>query len=214
MARMQDQETRDRLLSVSTRLFAERGFGKVTVRDICERARANVAAVNYHFSGKLGLYEEVLRSAIAIMQATTTLAREAGAGRPPDEQLRAYVQVFVKRIVGTGHNSWIHQLMMHEVSNPTAALDLVIREVIGPRIEYLRGIIAALLHCPPDDERVWLCAMSVNAQCMALMNSHVAERLSPALRMTPQRLDEIANHITAFSLAGIEAMASVRSVRL
>ena len=50
-----DRETRDRLLKASTRLFADRGFKHVTVREICRAARANVAAVNYHFGDKLGL---------------------------------------------------------------------------------------------------------------------------------------------------------------
>ncbi len=56
---------------MAAHLFAEHGFDNVTVRDICQQARANVAAVNYHFGGKSGLYDEVLRWAIRIMQATT-----------------------------------------------------------------------------------------------------------------------------------------------
>jgi len=201
----QDRETRDRLLAAATRLFAERGFGKVTVRDICERAKANVAAVNYHFGGKLGLYEQVMQSAIRIMQATTTLAQEAGQGKPARERLGVYVRIFIQRIVGAGHNSWIHQLMMHEMSNPTSALDLVIDQVLKPRMAYLGSIVADLLHCDPRDPRVGLCAMSVHAQCMSLMNSHVGERVSPEFKMTPQLLETFAEHITNFSLAGIRA---------
>jgi AcrR family transcriptional regulator len=200
-----DRETHDRLLAAATRLFAERGFAKVTVRDICDRAHANVAAVNYHFGGKVGLYEQVLQSAIAIMHATTTQAQAAGAGRPPAEQLRIYVQIFLERIVGAGHNSWIHRLMTHEMSDPTSGLDLVVDQVIRPRMEFVGGIVAALMKAPPDDPRVALCAMSVQAQCMALMNSHIAERLNPAMKVTPDRLDAIAEHITRFSLAGIAA---------
>ena len=60
-----DAATRDRLLATGTRLFAERGFQNVTVRDICTEAAANVAAINYHFEGKAGLYMEVLRTAVA-----------------------------------------------------------------------------------------------------------------------------------------------------
>jgi AcrR family transcriptional regulator len=205
MAGPRDRETHDRLLAAATRLFAERGFAKVTVRDICDRAHANVAAVNYHFGGKVGLYEQVLRSAIAIMQATTTQAREAGAGRPPAEQLRIYVQIFIERIVGAGHNSWIHRLMTHEMSDPTPGLDLVIDQVIRPRMEFVGGIIAALIAAPPDDPRVALCSMSVQAQCMALMNAQIGERINPQMKITPARLDSIAEHITNFSLAGIAA---------
>ena len=75
----QDQETRARLLNAAARLFAERGFAKVTVRDICKKARANVAAVNYHFGGKDGLYRAVMRMAIETMQATTEAHKPPGA---------------------------------------------------------------------------------------------------------------------------------------
>lgn len=53
--------TRKRLLEAARHLFSERGFAAVTVRDITRAARTNVAAINYHFGGKLGLYEAVRR---------------------------------------------------------------------------------------------------------------------------------------------------------
>jgi AcrR family transcriptional regulator len=202
-----DQETRGRLLSAAARLFAERGFAKVTVRDICRKARANVAAVNYHFGGKVGLYHEVLQSAVRTMQSTTEAAREAGARQAPDRQLRAYVEVFLQRVVGGGHDSWIHQFMLREMSDPTPALDTVIDQVIKPRMAYLCGIIAELLGCPIDDTRVARCAMSVHVQCLALMDNPVAARMSPAFERTPQTLEAMTDHITRFSLAGIREIA-------
>ena len=66
-----DAETRARLLATAQRLFGERGFKAVTVRDICTAAKANVAAVNYHFGDKLGLYREVLQVAVDAMRETT-----------------------------------------------------------------------------------------------------------------------------------------------
>ena len=183
--------------------FAERGFAKVTVRDICRKARANVAAVNYHFDGKLGLYHEVLQLAIRTMQETTEATQEAGRVLPPARQLAAYVRVFLHRVVGGGHDAWIHQLMMRELSDPTPALELILDQVVRPRLAYLCGIIAALLGSPVDAEPVARCAMSVNAQCVALLINPIAGRLSPAFERTPAALDAMADHIARFSVAGI-----------
>jgi TetR/AcrR family transcriptional regulator, regulator of cefoperazone and chloramphenicol sensitivity len=203
----QDHETRARLLIAAAALFAADGFSKVTVRDICSQAQANVAAVNYHFGGKTGLYDEVLRSAIAIMQQTTEEIRTAGEGRPPEQQLEAYIHVFLRRVAAAG-DSWIHQLMLQEMSNPTPALDLVVEQVLRPRHDYVSGLIAAIIGCPGDDPRVIRCLMSVQAQLLALMKNPVAERLHSTVKLTPQAIEITAGHIARFSLAGIRAIAT------
>jgi AcrR family transcriptional regulator len=205
---VKDLETRERLLSAASRLFAERGFAKVTVRDICRRARANVAAVNYHFQGKTGLYEEVLRSAIRVMRGTTEAAQRAGADRPPAEQLEVFIAIFLQRVV-EGRDSWIHRLMMHELSDPTPALDLVVEEVLRPRMAYLSGLIARLIGTTEDDPRVSRCLMSVQAQIHALVvRNPIVDRLVPDRAITPDGVAGIAKHITRFSLAGVRAIAT------
>ncbi|MEQ1573758.1 MAG: CerR family C-terminal domain-containing protein [Vicinamibacterales bacterium] len=212
----EDSETRERLLVAATRLFADSGFARVTIRDICQAARANVAAVNYHFDGKVGLYTAVMRAAIQTMQGTTEEARSTGDGKPPEEQLRIYVRVFITRVVGgppspgsgaPGGDTWIHQLMMREMSDPTPALDMVIEQVIRPRLAYLCGIVSQIMACANDDPRVFPCAFSINAQCLALLNHRGAARVNPAFAMTPAGIEAMVNHITEFSLAGLWAAA-------
>jgi AcrR family transcriptional regulator len=199
-----DLETRERLIDVSARLFAERGFSKVTVREICQRAHANVAAVNYHFGGKDGLYQEIVSSAIRTMQKTTDEIREAGARRPPEEQLEIFVRIFLSRVM-QHKDGWIHQLMMQEIRDPTPALDRVVKSVVRPRLEYLGSVIARILHCPADDERVQYGVMSVQVQCLAMLNDRIAQ-FQPLAPWTPKRIDTLADHIIKFSLAGVKAL--------
>jgi len=198
-----DQETRARLLNAAARLFAERGFARVTVRDICRKARANVAAVNYHFSGKHGLYTAVMQSAIATMQTTSEAMRAAGEGQGPEARLRSYVKVFLERVAGKGRETWIHQLLMRELADPTPALDMVAEQVLKPRMAYLCGTISELVNRPADDPRVVLCALSVQAQFQGLLWHKIMPTVAPGAEITPETLDAIAEHITHFSLAGL-----------
>ena len=113
-----DQDTRERLLSEAARLFAARGFARVTVRDICRAANANVAAINYHFHGKRGLYDAVVQSAIDQMRGTTATIVAAGQGQPPQQRLKTFIRIFLERVTAMRDN-WIHQLMVRELNEPT-----------------------------------------------------------------------------------------------
>jgi AcrR family transcriptional regulator len=201
-----DAATRARLLGTAERLFAERGFKAVTVREICAAARANVAAVNYHFGDKLGLYREVLRGATAAMRETNEAAREAGKGKPAEEQLRRYVHVFLSRVLQKGNQS-IHRLITREMNEPTEALDTLVEEGVRPRIEYLSEIISRMLACALNDPRVLRCVASLQYQVLAYFPNPVSTKLGFRFEPTPARIAEAAEHIAAFSIGGIRAVS-------
>ncbi|MEL7043313.1 MAG: CerR family C-terminal domain-containing protein [Pseudomonadota bacterium] len=50
---------RETLIEAGLTLFGTRGYEGVSVREICDAARMNIAAINYHFGGKEGLYRAV-----------------------------------------------------------------------------------------------------------------------------------------------------------
>ena len=49
-------EARARLLRAALRLFAHKGFAKTSTREIAQAAGANIAAIQYYFGDKAGLY--------------------------------------------------------------------------------------------------------------------------------------------------------------
>ena len=56
---MSSDRTRSAILAAAEKLYADRGFGDVTLRDIVAEANVNLAAVNYHFGSKERLLEEL-----------------------------------------------------------------------------------------------------------------------------------------------------------
>jgi TetR/AcrR family transcriptional regulator, regulator of cefoperazone and chloramphenicol sensitivity len=203
-----DRETRERLLSTAARLFADRGFRRVTVRDISRAARANVAAVNYHFGDKLGLYREVLQLASNVLQSTTEAAKEAAVGCPADEKLRRFVHVHLRRMLGAHRDDdWIHRLINREIADPTPALDTLVDQGMRPRLEYLSSIVTEILRCPPHDPRVMRSVISIQTQAVAYLPNAIGARIGLKTRLTPAEIDDVARHIADFSLAGIRALA-------
>ena len=203
-----DLATRARLVAAGERLFAERGFRKVTVREICRAARANVAAINYHFGDKLGLYRTVLHSAVDRIRATNEAARKAGEGRAPREQLYLSIQIFVTRLL-TADSDTVHRLIQREISDPTPALDALIEQGIRPRKEFLAGLVAEILGVRVSDARVLRCVASIQTQSIAYLRNPIAPRVGLMLRPTTAAdIDAIADHIAAFSVGGVEAVAA------
>ncbi len=206
-----DHETRQRLLDAAVKLFAERGFKNVTIRDVCKEAGANLAAVNYYFRDKLGLYKEAVQLAAGMMDKPKQAAMDAGEGQSPEEQLRTYIRSLLHHMLAEERDektSWIEKLIGREMGDPSPAFDLIIEKGIKPSAGRLASLVSELLGCPPEDERVWQTALSVQSQCIFYKFSKpVFARMAPDLQFTAEVIDRIADHIAEFSLAGIQAVS-------
>ena len=202
--------TRARLLTAAIDLFAERGFESVTVREICQQASANVAAVNYHFRDKLGLYLAVLGTAIDHMRDVSDLTKRVAANASAEDRFRHYVRTYLQALTrNDGPASWIHRIMRHETTNPTPAAPMIFDLAIRPRLEYLSGVVAELIGCPATDSRVTRCVISVQAQCLMYRPDPFHAAVAAKWPVTPGPMDAITDHIIDFSLAGIRAERQV-----
>lgn len=202
-------DTRARLLDAAGEVFAEHGFQAATVREICARAGANVAAVNYHFRDKMGLYDAVLKESLCVA-AHENVRQIAERSQSPEQALQLMVNGMLRRMSQTSERgTWHVRIMAHEMAQPTAALDRVIEQVIGPNYRILRQILAGILGLPPDHETTRLCAHSVIGQVVHYAHARpVISRLWPDLTMSDDQLDRIAQHIAAFSLAALQSIAN------
>jgi AcrR family transcriptional regulator len=186
-------------------VFAEHGYQSATVRDICARAGANIAAINYHFGDKLGLYLAVLRHVIGAAEAEEFL-NSAG---PADAEraLRQFITRMLSHTCVAGERrAWHFRIMAHEMAHPTEALPRVVEEIIGPRYAGIRQIISRIIGLPPDHDTTRLCAHSVIGQVLHYVHARpVIACLWPDLKFTPERVNQIADHIADFSLGALRA---------
>jgi TetR/AcrR family transcriptional regulator, regulator of cefoperazone and chloramphenicol sensitivity len=208
-----DTETRQRLLNAAAELFSERGFNHVTVRELCQLAGANLAAVNYHFRDKLGLYKEVVEMAANCMHRSKVQVIEAAEPLPPEQRLRTYVRLTLHSLLDPHEDSWMEKLIAREMMDPTPALDLIIEKGIKPTSQRLGTMVAELLGAPLNDDRVWQCFLSVQAQCLFYkMSKPVIARMAPAgFEYTPEVIEALARHIAEFSLGGIRSIAAQKT---
>ncbi|MDB6121181.1 MAG: transcriptional regulator, TetR family [Pedosphaera sp.] len=200
--------TRRHLLEAASEVFAEVGFRAATVREICQRAEANIAAVNYHFGDKEHLYRAVLketcRTALEKYPADFGLPPKA----TPEQRLRAFVHSFLLRIFSQGPGSRHGKLMAREMVEPTGALDAIVKEDVGPMAAVLTSIVGDLLGSSADADKKRLCGMSVVSQVLFYHHCRpVVTRLFPTMKFDAAGIEQLAEHITQFSLAAFKEIS-------
>ena len=202
------EATRRQLLEAAAEVFAGSGFRAATVREICQRAGANIAAVNYHFGDKEELYKQVLKetyqTAIKIYPADFGLPPKA----TPEQRLRTFVHAFLLRIFSEGPSARHGKLMAREMIEPTGALDAIVKETIRPMADILKSIMGDLLGPKADEETKRLCSMSVVSQVLFYHHCRpVVMRMFPDMKFNEAAIEKLTAHITCFSLAAIKEMA-------
>ena len=196
------EQTRSRLLDAAREVFSQRGFQGATVREICRRAEANGAAVNYHFGSKDGLLAEALNFApLAALQ-------KANANECPSTRLRLFIRDFMMMLLDEKNPSSQCRIMARELADPTSALDKIVREAIAPLHEFLGKLLREIIGEKVDDTYLRRCVYSILGQCLFYRHSHpVLQRLNRTLRYNHREIDAIAEHIVEFSLAGIKHLS-------
>ena len=198
------EQTRLRLLSAAGEVFAAKGFQDATVREICLRAGANIAAVNYHFGGKDGLYEAVFAAAAAEARAIAGASSIFQASGDAEAKLGIFVRVMLAKVMGDGRENLHSKLMLREMVDPTPVLVKVVENDIRPFMGQLRLIVTELLGAGATEANVRRSCNSVVGQC--LFYKHCRPVLDVLYPHTKEIADELAAHITRLSIAGIRSI--------
>jgi AcrR family transcriptional regulator len=199
-------DTYQRLLQAAGEVFAQRGFRAATVREISQRARANVAAVNYHFRDKRALYNSVLQ--FSLTSALEKYPPDDGLGNNPtaEERLHAFIRSMLFRLLDRGRPAWHGRLMIRELADPTPGLDQLIEESIRPLFLLLNSIVRELMGGAANEDSVLLCSMSIIGQCLFYRHSRPVISTLYAQRFGPDDIELLVEHITKFSVCGIRDM--------
>jgi AcrR family transcriptional regulator len=192
--------TREKLVEAAGHVFAERGYHATTVREIVKRSGANLAAVNYHFGGKLGLYTEVLKQLVRAARVNA-INSALDQNAPPEEILRAVIGARLQSVTRPDLQDLHFRIMMHELVQPTPALSRIVNEVTRPIYERLLELVGRIIDLPPKNEKTRLCVNSIMGQILVyILAGPLLMRLWPELEMTQEQVDRIAKHIGDFSL--------------
>jgi AcrR family transcriptional regulator len=177
---MPSDQTRTAILAAAERLYAERGFSDVTLRDIVSAANVNLAAVNYHFGSKDELIAELFVTRCLALNRerlrNLRAAEEQGGGRAEiADILRALVGPTLRGCLGPANQTSTPARFMIRVNIESVP---AIRRIRNREIDHLRKFVAAMRRSLPDRSDVELYWGLHFALAMAQQTVRDSERLA------------------------------------
>ena len=200
--------TRSRLIEAAGVIFSEMGFDRATGRQICDLARVNYAAVNYHFGGKAQLYVEVLREAHRRLIDIKAIAAAAQDTGPVEDRLESVLAKLLHTMLDLSPEGWPTKVFLREMAAPTTAVKELVELQIRPTAQLFRTLVGQVMDLPIDHLAVVRGALSVFGQLIFIFqNRQTIELIYPDLDLRGNGIDAMARHIRQVTLAGLSALA-------
>lgn len=186
----QGNEARLRVLAAAVDEFARHGFANARIRSIVEAARVNVAAVNYYFGGKDGLYRATVMSLAVRMDPLDAVRLHAIRVAP--ERLRAAVGQIILRLATSRGPAPLARILAHEALAQAGQLPLILEETMGAELNLLVSILREVAGAGADEDYLRRRAVGVLGQCVLYLHA--------APSVEPEALEMLAGQVVETSL--------------
>lgn len=206
MTRKRSSATKEKLLTAATDVFIEKGFRDATVFDICNRAEANISAVNYYFGSKEALYQDAWRYAFA--ESIKAYPQDGGVSKaaPAAERLRGQLTALIERIADENNKDFFISQM--EMVNPTGLLAEVMKSELIPMREKTLAVVRELLGPEATEQQVAYCETCIISMCIhPMLIDRIKRRANNSdFPVIIEDSKAFVDHVVTFALAGIDAI--------
>jgi len=213
------QQTRERMLEEGVRLFAQKGYEGVSVRELAQASGVNPAAVSFHFGGKPGFYEAVIEHMAATLAAmySQTLAvamdlpEDAGPEQAADAA-RTMLENLVRAVLTTPRSLWTTLLIQRELISPSPAFDRLYGQAIEPALKAYASVIARVSALPPDGDDARTLAFGLFAMVNAYSRSRRTYlRWAGKTDFTQEDVEAVARTVSGLASRGLPGLTGGRA---
>ncbi len=203
-------DTRQRLLDVAEGLFADQGLKGTSLRAITLKAEANLAAVNYHFGTKEGLFAAVFQRRIGPMTVERIRlldqALEAAAPDAPalEDVLRAYLAPTLGLLTSHDPGAVNFPRLLGRVFSESGEIKIQVLNQFRPSAERFLEVLAQILPELPHAELMWrlhfligsLAHTTASGKLICLMSGGACD---------PNDVEGLLERLTTYAAAGFQA---------
>ena len=206
---LSQSKSKRNLLDAAEQLFADRGFDSVSVRDITHLAKANVAAVNYHFGGRDGLITVLLTRYITPvyeerMARLDNLERKWTGKSVPVEEI---IDAFVRPLINTVRKSELSERLFYKLigrifSMNAKGIPRELEEQFQALSDRFTRAFAKALPTVGAEELAWRIHFVVGAMIHMLMQHEMLQRITHGTSGTPS-MEATLGRFIRFAAAGL-----------
>lgn len=174
---MSEADLRDRIVSEATRLFAQKGYGSTSVRELAEAVGVTKPTLYYHFGNKESLFLKVVHHHIDRVE---DIVRETlSAERPAREQLLLFARAYIADAASNEDALKLLMTVQHPVDRGQPAVDIMslhLRKVAVLESVFAQGIGSGEIRADLDPAAGVLAFIGMlNLACMAAVYGGCAQ---------------------------------------
>jgi AcrR family transcriptional regulator len=162
--------TADKILQVASRLFAEKGYSNVSIRDVCKETGTTAPVIYYYFGSKKGLFDAVARSKVSMAGFISKLTK-ASEQTNPVKELESFVGVYLSSFPEHTFDPGLYL-------TDSATLDRDSAKMISGEMEKIRSLATGLIGRSIDSGTFRKTDRELAAECLlGMMNRIIFQHL-------------------------------------
>jgi AcrR family transcriptional regulator len=207
MSQAAEAGTRDSLLAAAIDVFSAKGFEGGSVREITQAAKANQAAINYHFGGKDGLYREVLKASVQAFAELAPLDPERLAVIDGPQAVDTFIRTQLKALNRRDQLGRFLRIFTWETLSRTAIFNEFLATEKLPIFSVGELIVRKFLPENASRDDLWIAIFWLFAQIETFIRPERLERPPFNLRLDPALIEKLADRLSWMTVAALSAWA-------
>ena len=199
------KETKALIIDCAGSLIAKYGYAKVTSKSICEKAKVNMAAINYHFGSRAGLYVAVLKEIHDFLINVDELNKLYLSDLSPKEKVEIFIDLFVKSL--SNDKNWYIKILAREIVDPSPFINQILSQETLLKLDIISKIFSEYTKLPVTDLKLYSCILNATSSFIVVFLAHNTFELLPVTYSDK----DLITHLKRLIFAGLDEFKNEHS---